>query len=440
MDTSSFASTPVPGESSAAAEKNDATKSLNAQAVAFGRVDAEGNVWVKDGDEERMIGGYPDGVPEEPLGLYVRRYEDLAAAINLFEARLATLSPKDIDNTLRKLEEQVKSPAAVGDLPALRSQVAALVEKAATRKEEIKVERQEAKREALEKRTAFVEAAEKIAETDPSRIQWKQSGQKLRELLDGWKESQRRGPRLDKSDEDALWKRFSAARTIFDRNRRQFFAQLDAEQADAKKIKEQLISEAEKLQDSTEWGPTSTQYRRLMDDWKKAGRASRKDDDALWARFRAAQQVFFDRRREHDQELDQTFQENLVAKEKLIEQAQKILPVENLEDAKAQLRQVQDAWEEIGRVPSRDVSRVEGEMRRIEQAVRQAEEDAWRRSNPETQARAQGMLAQLEESIAKLEADQDAAKSKGDSKAAEQIGEALKTKKLWLEQVRSSME
>lgn len=440
MDTSSFASTPRPGENSNGAEKNDTSKALSAQAATFGRVDAEGNVWVKDGAEERMIGGYPDGVPEEPLNLYIRRYEDLAASINLFAARMSTLSPKDIDQTLAKLQEQVKMPAAIGDLQSLRDQVSSLSEVALKRKEEIKVERQEAKQEALTKRTALVEEAEKIAQTDPSRIQWKQSGQKLRELLDGWKESQRRGPRLDKADEDALWKRFSAARTIFDRNRRQFFAQLDAEQDAAKKAKEQLIKEAESLQDSTEWGPTSTQYRHLMDSWKKAGRASRKDDDALWARFRAASQVFFDRRREHDQEIDQTFQENLAVKEKLLEQAQAILPITDLEEAKAQLRQIQDQWEEAGKVPSRDVSRVEGEMRKIEQAVRQAEEDAWRRSNPETQARAQGMLAQLEDSIAKLEAEKEAATAKGDDKAAKQIEDALNTKKLWLEQVRSSME
>ena len=63
--------------------------------------------------------------------------------------------------------------------------------------------------------------------------------------------------------------------------------------ADAKRAKEALISRAEELSTSTDWGHTAAEYRRLMDEWKASKRASRKDDDALWARFRAAQDRFF---------------------------------------------------------------------------------------------------------------------------------------------------
>ena len=61
--------------------------------------------------------------------------------------------------------------------------------------------------------------------------------------------------------------------------------------------KEALIKRAEEMQNSTDWAGTSAKYRDLLAEWKKAGRASRKEDDALWARFRAAQQVFYDARR-----------------------------------------------------------------------------------------------------------------------------------------------
>ena len=91
--------------------------------------------------------------------------------------------------------------------------------------------------------------------------------------------------------EDELWKRFSSARTQFDRHRRQFFSQLDQAQSEAKRIKEALIAEAEALSSSVDWSRTSSAYRELMNRWKAAPRASRKEDDALWARFRAAQQV-----------------------------------------------------------------------------------------------------------------------------------------------------
>ena len=69
------------------------------------------------------------------------------------------------------------------------------------------------------------------------------------------------------------------------------------------------------MSSSTDWAGTSAKYRALMEEWKKAGRASRKEDDALWARFRAAQQVFFDARRAKDEAADAEFAENLKVKE-----------------------------------------------------------------------------------------------------------------------------
>ncbi len=406
---------------------------------SFGRVDADGNVWVRDGEGERMIGGYPDGVPEDPYALYVRRYQDLEANINLFQARLPSLSARDIDSTLKLLQEQLVEPAVVGDIGALRDRVAALATAAEERKAQITVERAQAKEDALASRTLIVEGAEKIAGQDPERTQWKNSGQELRSLLDEWKEQQRRGPRLDKSAEDGLWKRFSAARTLFDRNRRQFFAALDESQNEAKKTKERLIAEAETLQDSDDWGPTSGKYRDLMDQWRRAGRAPRKIDDALWARFRGAQQVFFDRRRAHDLENDAKFAADMQVKVALVEEAEALLPVKDIAATKEALRGIQDRWEEAGRLPNRDGARVEQRLRAVENALRDAEQKEWERSNPETQARAVGMFSQLQESISELQAQLDAANAAGDEKLAGDISDALATKQAWLDQVQKNI-
>lgn len=406
----------------------------------FGRVDADGNVWVRDAGQERMVGGYPDGVPEDPLALYVRRYLDLEATVNLFEARLPGLTATDIDSTLKLLQEQLVSPSVVGDIEALRVRVGELSQKAQVRKVEIAEQRAKAKSEALERRTSIVEQAEGIAAQDVQRTQWKNSGQQLRGLLDEWKEQQRRGPRLDKTTEDALWKRFSSARTIFDRNRRQYFAALDESQNEAKAKKEALIEQAEALQNSEDWGPTSGAYRDLMDQWRRAGRAPRKVDDALWARFRAAQQVFFDRRRENDRAKDAKFAAELEVKEALAAEAEALLPISNAASAKKALRDIQDRWDETGRLPSREGARVEQRLRKVEDALRAAEEKEWKRSNPETQARAQGMLAQLEASIAELESELAAAQNAGDDKRAKDISDALATKQAWLKQVERTVE
>ena len=333
----------------------------------------------------------------------------------------------------------MKEPAAIGDLQALRERVEAVKARAEARKEEAKAERKAAREEALAQRTRVVEQAEAIVEQDPEKTHWKQSGQTLRELLDEWKNLQRKGPRLDKATEDELWKRFSSARTQFDRHRRQYFSALDQAQSEAKRVKEALIAEAEALSSSTDWGATSGAYRELMNRWKAAPRASRKEDDALWARFRAAQQVFFDARRAKDEATDSEYRENLVAKEALLEEAEAIVPISDLEAAKAALRSVQDRWDEIGRVPSSDLHRIESRLRAVETAIREAEEKEWRQTNPETRASAQGMLGQLEAQIEGLEAELASAEAAGDAGSAKALAEALATKRSWLEQIRSTM-
>lgn len=407
-------------------------------AAKWGRVDGEGKVYVQDGGTEREVGQFPDAPIAEAMAFYVRRFLDLKATVDLFATRLPQLSVREIDSTLASIEESLKEPAAVGDLDGLRARFAALRGVAADRREAVTAERAAAREQALKDRTALVERAEAIAAQDPARTQWKSSGAELRELLEQWKGAQRRGPRLDRPTEDGLWKRFSHARTTFDRHRRQYFSELDARQAKVKAAKEALIKRAEELQRSTDWAGTSQKYRELMEEWKKAGRASRKEDDALWARFRAAQQVFFDARHAKDAAVDAELAENLKVKEALVARAEALLPVKDVKAAKKALRPIQDAWEEAGRVPRGAVRRIEARMRAVEDAIREAENAEWRRSDPETKARAEGLAGQLEDSIAGLEADLAAAQAAGNSKKIAEAEAALTARRAWLEQVRLS--
>lgn len=414
----------------------------HAEAEKFGRVDDEGNVYVNDGDGERVVGQFPGVTTEEALALYVRRYLDLSAKVGLFEARLdsADLSVREIDQTLQKLGEETAEPAAVGDLPGLRTRVEALRGRAAERRAALEQARSAAKAEAVESRTSIVEAAEKIAATDPSKMQWRPAGEELRALLDRWKDAQRSGPRIDRPTEESLWKRFSHARTAFDRERRHFFADLEQRNSAAKTEKEKLVSEAEALSNSTDWGYTAGAYRDLMTRWKAAGRASRKDDDALWARFRAAQDRFFQARDAENAVIDAEYGENLKVKEVLLEEAEALLPVKDLNKAKAALRSLQERWEEAGKVPRGDIQRIEARLRAVETAVRDADQAQWKRTNPETRARAEGAAAQLESAIAALEADLADAQAKGDKRKVSELEAAVAARRSWLEQVVKAAE
>ncbi|AEI12100.1 DUF349 domain-containing protein [Cellulomonas gilvus] len=413
-----------------------------AHATTFGSVAEDGTVSVRESAGERVVGQYPGATPDEALAFYVRRFLDLQAKVAVFEARLTAtdLSVKEIDQTLARLTEETAEPAAVGDLDGLRARLDALRAVAAERRAQAEAERQAARAVALEARTAIVEQAEKIAATDPSRIQWRPAGEQLRALLDQWKDAQRTGPRLDRPSEEALWKRFSHARTTFDRERRHFFAELEQRNASAKQVKEQLVADAERLQSSTDWGATAGAFRDLMAQWKAAGRASRGDDDALWARFRAAQDAFFAARDAQNAATDAEFAANLEVKEALLVEAEALLPISDLNAAKQAIRGIQDRWESAGKVPRGDIQRVEGRLRAVETAIRDAEQKQWTRSNPETRARAEGALAQLEQAIASLEADLAKAEAAKDQRKIADARAALDARRAWLEQVQRAAE
>ena len=406
-------------------------------ALPFGRVDDEGRVWVKDGEEERQIGQFPAEIPDNPLNIYVRRYLDIAAQVSLFAERLPNLAEREIDQTMKSLREQVSEPAAVGDLPALREKVARLQEQADRRKEEAAEQRAQAKEESREEREKVVTRAEEIAAQDSARTQWKHSGQELRDLLDEWKRLQHAGPRIDRTIEDELWKRFAAARSAFDKKRRAFFTELDATQAQAKAVKEKLIKEAEALSDSTNWGDTARAYRDLMQRWKAAGRASRREDDALWQRFHRAQQKFFDARNAQNEAVNALETENLQKKEAILVKAEALKEITDVDALKAKLRPLQEQWDEIGHVPRADIDRVERRMRAVEDHLRGLEEEIWRKSNPETKARAEGMAGQLKGLIDQIKAEIAQAEAEGDSKKATELKDSLKAREAWLKQVES---
>ncbi|WP_246169548.1 DUF349 domain-containing protein [Actinotalea subterranea] len=428
---------PVVGAPTAAPVPPALTPAESAEAARWGRVDDDGTVWVREQTGERAVGQYPGAEAPDALAFYVRRFADLHAKVVLFEARLSAtdLAVKEIDSTLQHLTEELAEPAAVGDLDSLRARLGTLRAVAAERRAAAEAERAAAKQAALESRTAIVEAAEKIAGTDPERIQWRPAGEQLRVLLDQWKDAQRHGPRIDRGSEDALWKRFSHARSTFDRERRRFFSELEKHNTEAKAEKAALVAEAEKLAESTDWGGTSAAYRDLMARWKAAGRASRKDDDALWARFRAAQDRFFAARDASQKQTDAEFSANLEVKLALLEEAERLVPVRDLAAARARLREIQERWEQAGKVPRADIQRVEGRLRAVEQTVRESEQAQWQRSNPETRARAEGAAAQLLAAIAGLESDLAAAEAAGDARKIADARAALDARRAWLEQV-----
>jgi hypothetical protein len=407
----------------------------------WGRADEDGTVWVRTADGERKVGQYPGVTQAEALAYFARKFDDLAAQVNLLEQRMKAgqVSPADAESTIRRLEPTIRDANVVGDLASLLARLGALAPLAAEGRAEAQRAKQEARTAAIAERNALVSEAELLAEADPARIPWKTSGDRLRVLFDEWRRLQR-DSRLDKGTEDELWKRFSHARTSFDRKRRHYFGALDEQRSEAKRLKEELVAEAELLSTSTDWSTTAASYRDLMNRWKEAGRAAKRDDDALWTRFRGAQDAFFAARQTATSQVDAEFQENLTRKEALLAEAEALLPVRDLAAAKAGLRGIQSRWDVIGKVPRDDMSRIEAGLRRVEQAIRDAEQDRWRRSNPEALARASDLVAQLETTIAGLETTLVKAQAANNSRRIQETEQAIAARQEWLAQARRALD
>ncbi|SFS18713.1 protein of unknown function [Agrococcus baldri] len=400
----------------------------------LGRVDAAGTVAVKDGETWRVVGQFPDATPEEALAYFERKFAELEGQVRLLEQRIrGGANAKDVAKAASHLHDAVGNASAVGDtaslltrLDALRGELGQLeAEQQAASKAELDA--------AIAERTRVVESIEQLAAGDLADVQWKQMMQKVDLLFADWQRLQKDGPRVPKGQADALWKRFRDARSTLETARRKFFAELDASHKDVRARKQALVEQAQALAPKGADGIPA--YRALLDQWKAAGRAGRKVDDALWAQFKEAGDVLFEAKSEQVAVDNEEYTANLVAKRELLDEAAPILEMKDRAAARDALIGIQQRWDEIGRVPREALREVEDRMRKIETHVRELDEQHWKSHNPERKARSEGLAGQLEDAIEKLEGELAAAK---DAKRKAEIEAELETKRSWLQVVAAA--
>ncbi|WP_067841735.1 DUF349 domain-containing protein [Nocardia lijiangensis] len=389
----------------------------------WGRVDEDGTAWVKTAEGERVVGSWQAGDVAEGLAHFGRRFDDLATEVALLEARLAAgADARKTKAAALTLAESLPTAAVIGDIDGLAKRLEAITEHSEEAAAHAKEEKERTRHEHTERKEALCAEAEQIAADS---TQWKAAGDRLREILDEWKSI--RG--VDRKVDDALWKRYSKARESFNRRRGAHFAELDRERAAAKARKEELCVRAEELSGSTDWVGTAAVFRDLLTEWKAAGRAPREADEALWRRFKSAQDVFFAARNAAVSERDAEFEENASAKEELLHAYDHIDPANGLDTARAQLRELQDKWDAIGKVPRERMQELEGKLRSIEKRVREAVDAQWRRTDPEAVARA----AQFREKVAQFEEQAAKAQAAGKQRDAEKALEQAKQWREWAE-------
>ena len=406
-----------------------------APAVPWGRVDDAGVVSVREGDEWRVVGEYPDTTPAEALAYFERKFADLVGQIALVEQRAkAGANATEVARTVTKLNGLVAGANAVGDLAALQARLDALGGTVSELTEQQREEQKAAVEAAVLDRTAIVTIVETIAARDLSKAQWKTVTAEVDSAFAAWQQHQNDGPRLPKSTGEELWKRFRTARATIDSARRAFYSGLDSQHKDARAAKQALVEKAEAL--SSEGGDGIPAYRALLDQWKLAGRAGKKVDDQLWDRFKAAGDVLYAEKSNRVAEENTEYQANLDAKLALLDGAADITSITDRSTVKDRVRRLQAAWEEIGRGPRGRVRGLGEELRAGEEHARPSDGAHRRSSLPKQPAAADSFSAKLAEAVEKAQRDLDKAKAGGSPKAIKDAEDALASRTAWLKSAK----
>jgi hypothetical protein len=245
--------------------------------------------------------------------------------------------------------------------------------------------------------------------------------------------------RLDRHNEDELWKRFSHARTTFDRKRRQYFGQLDEQRLQVRAAKERLIARAEELSTSTDWAATATAFRGPHAG-VEGGRAHRAQGGrrAVGALPRA-QDAFFAARTAGERPGRVASSARTSRSRSSCSRGRGAAAGARRAGRQDALRDIQDRWEAAGKVPARGPrpDRGPAARRRAGGAGRRA--GALGAEQPAGAGPAQDAVDQLESTIAGLRKRLDSARASGSERAVRDAEQALHAREEWLEQARRAL-
>jgi len=417
-----------------------AAAALIGDPAKFGRVGIDGTVYVITPTGERAVGSYPGASSEEALAYFVKKFEMVASEVALLAARIRSgaMVPSDAHEAVNRLRNQIKDFNGVGDLEKLSTSLqnipalinehegAYLAKKAAQA-----AEKALRKAEAAALKEKIVTEAESLIESTA----WKVTSARLKELLEEWKKA----PRLDKKLDAALWKRFSSSRNKFDKRRRVHFANLDSEHKLIANTKELIVKEAESLMNSRDWVNTANKFKILMDQWKASGRGKKSSDTALWNRFKAAQDTFFQSKNADLAKRKVSMTENFEKREALVSQIEALLPITDFKVSRKEFNELFEKYQRIGMTDKKKKSTLDSRIKNIENEITDLEQSFRRKSDPTAKAQANKVVQGLVEAIENYERQAQKAEAAGQAAKAMVAREAAAARRVWLDQAQKGL-
>ena len=215
----------------------------------------------------------------------------------------------------------------------------------------------------LDMKTELCVKAEELSEQMlTSRKEWNKANDRLLEIQKVWKTI----GFAPKKDNTRIYERFRNACDRFFALKRDYYAQLKAEMDHNLQLKNEICEAAESIKDSEDWKKTADELIALQKRWKEVGAVSRRHSDAVWKRFRAACDYFFERKAAHFSSVDNEQERNLQAKRELLEQMKACDVKEGGFEA---IKAFQRKWSEIGYVPIKQKDALQKQYKAVVDAM-----------------------------------------------------------------------
>jgi hypothetical protein len=216
---------------------------------------------------------------------------------------------------------------------------------------------EEQKEQNLKLKEAMVEKVRAIVEStgeDSKPAKWNEATEAILSIQAEWKTV----GRTTEKEGDRVWADFRAVCDSFFEKKKSYFSGLNEKFSGIRKEKAALIAKAEELKASTDWQRTSSELIRLQDAWKKYPAQGDKEEPRLFARFRKACNAFFDAKKAHFAQIDESYSHNLVKKEEILSRLNAYTLSEDNKANRDALREFSLEWSTAGHVPAKDKKRV----------------------------------------------------------------------------------
>jgi hypothetical protein len=255
---------------------------------------------------------------------------------------------------------------------------------------------------------------------------WLQTAEELRRLQAAWKEI---GP-VPRAVSQRVWERFRRPCDRFFSRWQEHRSQRSHEWAENLARKEALCEKAEALRGSADWEAASAEVRRLQAEWRTIGAVKKSRSEAVWQRFRAACDQFFDRYKNRDEHARQAA---LAARERICADLEAVLPAEGEAkeppaDLVSQLQAAQTAWRQAGGLPHDQMAALDERFARVRDRLVETFPGAFEGTDLDPEAsrrKAEKLVARVEGQLAELAPEGGAAQARTAEELAARLRDAL---------------